>query len=101
MSNPKAVLCVSVISVWEIVLKHQAGKLLLKTGLEEVLDQIQYHSTWTILPLNPAHLVYLSALPMLHKDPFDRMLIAQAKHEGLTLVTADELIPKYDIRTIW
>ena len=101
MSNSKTTLCVSVISVWEIVLKHQAGKLLLATGLEEVLDQIQYHSTWTILPLNPAHLQSLSALPMLHKDPFDRMLIAQAKHERLTLVTADELIPKYDIQTIW
>ena len=101
MSRSTAALFVSVVSVWEIVLKHRAGKLRLKATLEEVVDQILYHSPWTILPMSPEHLPSLAALPMLHKDPFDRLLIAQARHEGMAILTADEHIKKYGIRTIW
>jgi len=98
----RAPIFVSVVSVWEIVLKHQAGKLLLQTDLEEVVDQILYRSPWTILPMNPEHMPVLAALPMLHKDPFDRLLIAQARHARMSMLTADQDIKKYDgIRTIW
>ena len=102
MSRSGAILFVSVVSVWEIVLKHQAGKLLFQTGLEEVVDLILYRSPWTILPMSPEHLPVLASLPMLHKDPFDRLLIAQARHGGMSMVTVDEDIRKYgSIRTIW
>src|ERR1700681_224847 len=53
MSRPAASLAVSVVSVWEIVLKHQVGKLIFKVSLDEVVDQIVYHSPWTILPMVP------------------------------------------------
>ena len=59
------------------------------------------HSLWAILPLSAEHLAPVAALPMLHKDPFDRILIAQARYEGMSIVTADETIPKYDVRKIW
>ena len=101
MSSARASLAVSVVSVWEIVLKHQAGKLRLQAGLEEVVDQILYRSPWTILPMAPDCLPALTALPMIHRDPFDRLLIAQARQEGMAMVTADEQIKKYDVRTIW
>ena len=101
MARSTSDLYVSVVSVWEIVLKFQAGKLRLKSELDEVLEQILYHSPWTILQMSAEHLVPVAALPMLHKDPFDRLLIAQARHEGMSLVTSDETIPKYDVRTIW
>jgi len=102
MSQSRASLFVSVVSVWEIVLKHQAGKLLLQTDLEEVVDQILYHSPWTILAMSPEHLPVLASLPMLHKDPFDRLLVAQVRHEGMSMLTADKEIKKYSgIRTIW
>jgi PIN domain nuclease of toxin-antitoxin system len=102
MSQSRAALFVSVVSVWEIVLKHQEGKLLLQTDLEEVVDQILYRSPWTILAMSPEHLPVLASLPMLHKDPFDRLLIAQARHEGMSMLTADEEIKKYrSLRTIW
>jgi PIN domain nuclease of toxin-antitoxin system len=101
MSRSAASLAVSVVSVWEIVLKHQAGKLRLRAGLEEVLDQVLYRSPWTILPMAPACLLSLAALPMIHRDPFDRLLIAQAQQEGMVIVTADEQIGKYDVRTLW
>jgi PIN domain nuclease of toxin-antitoxin system len=101
MSRPAASLAVSVVSVWEIVLKHQAGKLRLPTGVVELVHQILYHSPWTILPVAAEHLPLLATLPMIHKDPFDRLLIVQALHEGMAILTADEQIKKYDVRTIW
>ena len=101
MSCPAASLTVSVANVWEIILKHQAGKLRLRSGLGEALDQILYRSPWAILPIAAEHVSALAALPALHKDPFDRLLVAQAQHEGMTIVTANEQIPKYEVRTIW
>lgn len=101
IASSTSALFVSVVSVWELALKHQAGKLRFEGPLEEILDQILYHSPWTILPMSAEHLLPLATLPMLHKDPFDRLLIAQARHEGMTIVTSDETIPKYDVRTIW
>jgi PIN domain nuclease of toxin-antitoxin system len=101
MSRPAASLVVSVVSVWEIVLKHQAGKLTFKVSLDEVVDQIVYHSPWTILPMVPDCLPALGALPVLHSDPFDRLLIAQAQTAGMAILTADEKIGKYKVRTIW
>jgi PIN domain nuclease of toxin-antitoxin system len=101
MSRPAVSLTVSVVSVWEIVLKHHAGKLRLPAGLDRVVDQILYASPWTILPVAPEHLPALAALPAIHPDPFDRLLIAQARHEGMAILTADEQFKKYDVRTIW
>jgi PIN domain nuclease of toxin-antitoxin system len=54
-----------------------------------------------VLPIRASHVTALAALPMLHKDPFDRILIAQAVAEGLDLLTKDEPIGKYPVRTIW
>ena len=94
-------LVVSAASVWEIVLKTQAGKLTFQEGLDAALDQILHRSPWTILPVSAEHLPVLAALPVLHRDPFDRLLIAQARHENLVIVTSDEQIPRYDVRTVW
>jgi PIN domain nuclease of toxin-antitoxin system len=101
MSRPAASLTVSIISVWEIILKQQTGKLRLRSSLSEALDQILYHSPWDILPVAAEHLSALAALPAVHKDPFDRLLVAQAQHEDMTIVTADEQISEYEVRTIW
>ena len=101
LARPGAALTVSTASVWEIILKHQAGKLEFESGLGEVLDEILYASPWTILPILPEHLRELAGLPMLHKDPFDRLLVAQARYEGLTIVSSDERIAEYDVRTVW
>ena len=51
--------------------------------------------------MSPESLPSLAALPMLHRDPFDRLLIAQERHESMAIVTADKHIKKYDVRTIW
>jgi len=92
---------VSVASVWEIVLKHQAGKLVFDMTLDLAIDHILYGSPWTIAPITSEHLPVLASLPMLHKDPFDRILIAQARYQNLTIITPDEKIRNYDVRTLW
>jgi PIN domain nuclease of toxin-antitoxin system len=94
-------IAVSVASVWEIIVKHQAGKLVFDMSLDLAIDQILYRSPWTIAPITPEHLPVLANLPMLHKDPFDRILIAQARHENLTILTPDEKIRDYDVKTLW
>ena len=101
LNDSQAALVVSVASVWEIVLKHQAGKLDLGESLSRVVDEILYQSAWTVMPVAPEHLPVLAALPMHHRDPFDRLLVAQAKHAGLTIVTSDQLIRRYDVPTLW
>ncbi len=69
------------------------GKILIP---DTFFEKIQKESGYEILLLQPAHIERYQMLPLLHRDPFDRMLIAQAQHEQLTLVTGDESIVQYD-----
>lgn len=99
--DPSNTLHVSVVSIWEIVLKHQAGKLNFTAHLGKVLEVIMHESPWSMLALTPDAFRVLASLPPLHKDPFDRMLVAQALDGGFTVVTADSIIPRYDVSTLW
>ena len=87
---------VSAAVVWEIVIKQSLGKLDVPDNLEDVL--LANH--FVPLPISVSHVLTLQSLPAHHKDPFDRVLIAQAVHEGLTLVTRDENIQKYSVSCI-
>ena len=91
---------VSVASYWEVVVKTQKG-LLSIPDLGSWWRRSTQLMAVRILPIRPSHVTALSALPMLHKDPFDRILIAQAVAEGLDFVTNDEQIKGYPVRTIW
>ncbi|HEX9367155.1 MAG TPA: type II toxin-antitoxin system VapC family toxin [Vicinamibacterales bacterium] len=91
---------VSVASYWEVVIKTQKGLLTiadLSTWWRRATELTAAH----VLPIRASHVTALSALPVLHKDPFDRILIAQAVAEGLDFVTNDEPISAYPVRTIW
>jgi PIN domain nuclease of toxin-antitoxin system len=86
-------LLVSVVSFIEIGVKAATGKLRLPAGLrEQVLE-----SGARILNLTPEHGMAIADLPLHHRDPFDRLLIAQARSEGLTIVTADPYFERYDV----
>ena len=87
---------VSSVSVWEIGIKKHLGKLEVPGNLQE---EIRLHR-FTPLSINYDHAELASKLPNIHKDPFDRMLIAQAIVEKLTLVTRDELISKYELKIL-
>lgn len=80
-------------TVWEVAIKQSLGKL---TELED-LPEIVVNAGFRHLPITAEHAVVAGRLPLLHRDPFDRMLIAQARCEGLTLATRDPQILKYDV----
>ena len=87
---------VSAVAIWEIRIKQALGKLQLPANFREVLDTQAFDE----LPLTVDHAHRLAELPPLHRDPFDRMLVAQAIAERLTIVTCDPDIARYRVRTI-
>ena len=87
---------VSAASVWEIGIKRTMGKL---ETPDNLLEEIRLHR-FSPLPINLHHAELAAKLPNIHKDPFDRMLIAQAMYEKLTLVTRDEVLSKYDVKIL-
>jgi PIN domain nuclease of toxin-antitoxin system len=87
---------VSAASGWEISIKRATGKLKAPDNLDALVEE----SGFTPLPITFFHGEQAGALPVHHKDPFDRMLIAQAQAEGLLIVTRDPWIPRYGIKTL-
>ena len=87
---------VSAVSAAEVAIKSSVGKLRVPEDLEEQLDR----NAFTPLPLRVRHGLALGDLPMHHRDPFDRLLIAQATCEDLTVVTADRAFVAYDVRIV-
>jgi PIN domain nuclease of toxin-antitoxin system len=90
----------SVASLWEIQIKAASGKLQLERPLAEVVRQ-QVSVGFHVLPVTARHVFALQELPNHHRDPFDRILIAQAARDELTLVTADPQITRYPVPTLW
>ena len=95
--NPANEVYLSAVSVWEAVIKHALGKLSLPSAPAEYLPAQREAHRITTLPLEEAALAHLALLPALHRDPFDRILVAQALQHGLTLVTVDEAIRAYPV----
>jgi PIN domain nuclease of toxin-antitoxin system len=91
----------SVVSLWEIRLKVEAGKLTLPGGAGFLEENLRKAGVESYLPLGILHVHQLAKLPPIHKDPFDRILLAQALVEGWTLVSKDENLAKYPQRPFW
>jgi len=91
----------STASMWEIVLKAGAGKLHVTGGAARFLEREMRRNRLSPLPIQPAHVLRVPTLPAIHKDPFDRLLIAQAQVENLPLITADPEIKRYPVLVIW
>lgn len=94
--NGENMIFVSTASVWEISIKMSMGKLQVPDNLLEELDSHRF----TLLNINFEHAQLAGKLPLIHKDPFDRMLIAQTILEKLTLVSNDQLIAQYDVKLL-
>ena len=91
----------STVSTAELAVKLSIGKLKLPTPLARFLESRLRQQDLVVLPLQQAHAVELAELPLLHRDPFDRLLVAQARIEGVPIITADRLIAKYDVEVCW
>jgi PIN domain nuclease of toxin-antitoxin system len=91
----------SAVSSWEIAVKHAMGRLPLPERPDRYVPAQRQARGVERLPLDEEATLHLHRLPALHRDPFDRMLICQALVGGLTLVTPDEDIARYPVRTLW
>lgn len=92
---------VSPASYWEIAIKIRLGKYELPEPLGVFMDRELAENDIRILPILPRHTAALTDLPFQHRDPFDRLIIAQAMIEGIPLVSGDSLFDSYPIRRIW
>jgi PIN domain nuclease of toxin-antitoxin system len=96
IGEPRNQVLVSAASMWEISIKQAKGMLEAPEDLEALVED----EGFTKLPISLFHGQQAGKLPEIHRDPFDRMLIAQAQAEGLELVTADGIIPQYGVRVV-
>jgi len=92
IQDAQNIVSISIVSLWEIAIKQSIGRLSIPNTF---FERIQKESGFELLLLQPTHIEQYIALPLHHRDPFDRMLIAQAQQEQLTLVTGDECIMQY------
>jgi PIN domain nuclease of toxin-antitoxin system len=91
----------SVVSLWEMQIKIQLGKLTLRDDLELMLKIQQERNNISLISVALPHILELKTLPLHHKDPFDRILIAQSKVENATLVSRDSVFKSYECSVIW
>jgi PIN domain nuclease of toxin-antitoxin system len=92
---------VSYASLWELSIKVAKGKLLLPgKSIALFLAKLE-DAGFTFLQIEPAHILRTETLPHIHKDPFDRMIVAQAIEENLTILSIDTKIPLYQVNVIW
>jgi PIN domain nuclease of toxin-antitoxin system len=99
--DPANTLLLSAASVWEMQIKQQLGKLKLKLPLREIVQTQQESNGIAVLPVQLAHVLLLEQLPLHHRDPFDRLLIAQANAEQAALLSCDSVFQKYQVNIIW
>jgi PIN domain nuclease of toxin-antitoxin system len=98
---PAAEVWISVASIWEIITKVQVGKLDLPGPVGDYVAAKLRANGVSVLPLTFDHVRRLEQIPLHHRDPFDRILVAQSVAESMPLVTADPQLKKYSVEVIW
>jgi len=100
LKNPRNEIFLSAASVWEIAIKYASGKLQLPDAPEIFVPDRVNRSNFKRLEINYEHTLEAAKLPPIHKDPFDRLLIAQANIENFTLLSSDGIFSKYNVKLI-
>ena len=100
IEETKNIKYVSIASLWEIAIKIGLKKLEFDGGTKEVSELIEQNS-FEILPISIEHTIAYESIEFIHRDPFDRILVAQAMVDNMTILTKDESITKYPIKTQW
>ena len=101
LTEPTNELLLSVASIWEMQIKCQSGKLNFGRPLSQLILNQQVQNGLNVLPVEPSHIYALQSLPDVHRDPFDRIMIAQAIVEDLSFVSADSACRQYPVPTLW
>jgi PIN domain nuclease of toxin-antitoxin system len=100
LRNPSNQLYLSTASVWEMQIKVAIGKLSLPESVQEVVETHRQYESIDALPVIEPHVWSLANLPLIHRDPFDRLIIAQAIAENLTLVSEDAIFTHYPVKLL-
>jgi PIN domain nuclease of toxin-antitoxin system len=101
LRDPAARLLLSVATIWELQIKSALGKIALPGPLGQFVADVRQRHRLDLLPVDLSHVLALEGLPSPHKDPFDRLLCAQALAEGATLLTADAIFAQYPAPVLW
>lgn len=101
ISDPGNTCYLSLVSCWELSIKSGIGKLKLKKPVERFISEQMQQNGFLLLNIELRHVAKVESLALHHRDPFDRLLVTQAKTERMTLVTADAVLSDYGIRCIW
>jgi len=101
LSSARNVLFFSAASGWEIAIKAGLGRIELPSPLERFLTLQLRENCIQVLPIQLSHALRVHALPLRHRDPFDRMLVAQAQLEKLPILSADARIAEYGVESFW
>jgi len=99
--NPWNTLLLSVGSVWEIEINRQLGKLTLRDPLDRIIEEQRHSNGIVILDVQLPHVLHLASLPPIHKDPFDRILFAQALAESAVLLSSDATVAACPAPVVW
>lgn len=91
---------ISIASLWEMAIKISLKKLIIKLPFKDLLKEIYKHD-FMLLPIEFGHTIELSSMKFYHRDPFDRLLVAQSKIEDIPIISKDEVFDKYEIQRIW
>ncbi len=102
INDPSNTTYVSLVSMWEVAIKHARGRLELVDPPDVLFASGIFSNRFEYLPLRPPHVYRAAALHLTdHRDPFDRALVAQAMVEGMTLVSADQKLDRYDVSRLF
>ncbi len=101
ISDPNSVSYVSIATIWEIAIKSRTGKLEIPSPFAQFIDTALLNNSFRIRNISISHLKRVADLPLFHRDPFDRLLIAQSQVEGLPIITNDAAFDHYHVRRIW
>jgi PIN domain nuclease of toxin-antitoxin system len=101
IEQPDAQRFVSIATAWELAIKMSLGRLELSGRFDEIIPSQIDNNAMTMLPISVDHLTRLTTLPLHHRDPFDRMLIAQALEDRLVMVGADVAFDAYAVERVW
>ena len=99
--DPANMLYFSIASYWELCIKLSLGRLRLADGWSSSIERELAENEVQWLSIQPRHVEAVVDLPWLHRDPFDRLLVAQCRTEGLALISADAQVAQYDVEVIW
>lgn len=101
IANPQNILFMSLVSIWEMQIKAQLGKLSFDLPLADLIERQQEVNDLYLLPIELTHIYNLASLPNHHRDPFDRLLMAQALIENINLISIDKVFDQYPVNRIW